>query len=225
MIAMTTHGRGGLDRWAMGSVAEKVARAAEIPVLLVRSFRRSPAGDLEPAVPQEFPFHRILVPVDGGATSTSIVSPAEKLGLLYGSEVLVLHVRPPYLPSGAILPGMEAAIPLLTPPPLRADEDEATAATAERFRHAGLQARRMSVEGDPASAILDVASTENVDLIAMGTHGRSGISRWALGSVAERVLRATEVPLLLIREPAARRPAAEPLKTLGRETQASIPTA
>ena len=48
----------------------------------------------------------------------------------------------------------------------------------------------MSVEGDPASAILDVAATEHVDLIAMGTHGRSGLPRWALGSVAERVLRA-----------------------------------
>ena len=206
LIAMSTHGRGGLARWAMGSVAEKVARAADIPLLLVRSFRRGPTEDLEPAVPLELPFHRILVPVDGEATSTSIITPAEKLGLLYGSEVLVLHVRPPYFPPGAILPGMEAAMPLLTPAPLRADEDATTEAAAERFRHAGLRARRMSVEGDPATAILDVASMENVDLIAMGSHGRSGISRWALGSVAERVLRSAEVPLLLIREPAARRP-------------------
>ena len=223
LIAMTTHGRGGLASWAMGSVAEKVARAADIPVLLVRSFRRGPTEDLEPAVPQELPFRRILVPVDGGPTSAAVVTPAEKLGQLYGSEALVLHVRPPYVPPGAILPGMEAAMPILTPAPARAEEDPATAAAAERFRHAGLRTRRMSVEGDPASSILDVAATEHVDLIAMGTHGRTGLSRWALGSVAERVLRATQVPLLLIRETAARRPPAEPLKTLGRETHSPLP--
>jgi nucleotide-binding universal stress UspA family protein len=215
LIAMTTHGRGGLARWAMGSVAEKVARAANIPLLLVRSFRRTPQGDLEPAAPAELPFGRILVPVDGSATSTAAIGPAEKLGLLYGSEALVLHVRAPYIPEGAILPGMEAAYPLLPPAPPLAAEDAVTEKAAERFRHAGLRARRLSVEGDAASAILDIAAAEQVDLIAMGTHGRSGFRRWALGSVAERVLRSTEAPLLLVREsgtrPPAPREAAEPV--------------
>jgi nucleotide-binding universal stress UspA family protein len=61
--------------------------------------------------------------------------------------------------------------------------------------------RRLSLEGEPASTILELSATENVDLIALGTHGRSGLSRWALGSVAERVLRSAEVPLLLVRTP------------------------
>lgn len=198
LIAMTTHGRAGLARWALGSVAEKVARGAEVPVLLARAFRRVPSGDLEPAAPQELPFKRILVPVDGGPTSAAVVTPAEKLAQLYGSEILVLHARPLYAPA-AILPGMEAALPLMTPPPPRAEEDEATEKAAERFRHAGLRVRRLSVEGDAASMILDVAKSEGVDLIAMGTHGRSGLSRWAMGSVAERVLRHAEVPVLLSR--------------------------
>jgi nucleotide-binding universal stress UspA family protein len=200
LIAMTTHGRGGIARWAMGSVAEKVARAADIPLLLVRSFRRSPKEELEPTVPEEMSVRRILVPVDGSPTSMAVITPTEKLASLYGSEILVLHVVTPYMAPGAVLPGMEAALPLLQPEPPRAEEDDVTEKAAERFRHAGLRVRRLSVEGEAATQILDVCASEHADLIALGTHGRSGFSRWALGSVAERVLRSTEVPLLLVRE-------------------------
>src|SRR5579862_883698 len=201
MIAMTTHGRTGLNRWAMGSVAEKVARSSDVPVLMVRSFRRSPKGDLEPMVPEELPFRRILVPVDGSTTSMSVIGSAEKLAELYGSEVLVLHVLPPYVPPNAMLPGMEASFPILRPEPIHSEDDEVTEKAAERFRHAGLKATRLTVEGEPASEILDLSKNRGMDLIALGTHGRTGFSRWALGSVAERVLRSTEVPLLLVRTP------------------------
>jgi nucleotide-binding universal stress UspA family protein len=201
MIAMTTHGRSGIARWTMGSVAEKVARASNVPLLLVRSFRRSPQGDLEPSSPEEFPFRRILVPVDGSPTSMSIIGSAEKFAQLYDSEVLVLHVRPPYVPPSPLLPGMEAALPVMQPPPLPADKDETTAKAADRFRHAGLKVRRITLEGEAAAEILDLSKVEAVDLIALGTHGRSGMSRWALGSVAERVLRGAEVPLLILRTP------------------------
>jgi nucleotide-binding universal stress UspA family protein len=225
LIAMTTHGRTGLARWALGSVAEKVTRAADVPVLLVRAFRRTPTGDLEPASPQERPYKRILVPVDGGPTAACAVTPAEKLAQLYGSEILVLHVRPLYVPPGGLLPGMEAMLPLMTAQPILPGEDEATENAADRFRHAGLPVRRMTVEGDPASLILDVAASENVDLIAMGTHGRSGVRRWALGSVAERVLRAAEVPVLLARDPAARRPSVPQPAQAGLEVSIPLPLA
>jgi nucleotide-binding universal stress UspA family protein len=201
MIAMSTHGRSGVARWTIGSVAEKVARACDVPLLLVRSFRRNPQGDLEPSLPEEFPFRRILVPVDGSPTSMSIIGSAEKFAQLYDSEVVVLHVRPPYIPASPMLPGMEAGLPAIQPPPIRADKDETTSKAADRFRHAGLKVRRMTLEGEAASEILDLSKAEAVDLIALGTHGRSGISRWALGSVAERVLRGAEVPLLILRSP------------------------
>lgn len=201
MIAMTTHGRSGMARWAMGSVAEKVARASDVPVLLVRSFRRSPKGNLEPMVPEELPFRRILVPVDGSPTSMSVIGPAEKFAGLYGSDILALHVVPPYAPPGAMLPGMEAALPITRPEPLSSDEDPVTEKAADRFRHAGLKVSRLTVEGEPASEILDLSGNRGVDLIALGTHGRTGFTRWALGSIAERVLRSAEVPLLLVRTP------------------------
>lgn len=202
LIAMTTHGRTGVARWLMGSVAEKVARASDVPLLLVRSFRRNPKGDLEPNTPGETPFRRILVPVDGSPTSLSAVTPAEKFAQLYGSEVLVLHVRSPFVSPSVPLPGMEAALPLFEAPPIPAEQDEITRAAADRFRQAGLTVRRLTVEGEAASTIVDLSITEGADLIALGTHGRSGLSRWALGSVAERVLRSAEVPLLLVRTPA-----------------------
>lgn len=207
LIAMTTHGRSGFLRWALGSVAEKVARASDVPLLLVRSFRRSPQGDLEPMASEELPFRRILVPVDGSATSSSVIGPAEKFAQLYGSDVLVLHVLPAYVPPGAILPGMEAAFPLTRPEPVASDEDPITKKAADRFGHAGLKADRLTVEGEPASEILDLAANRGADLIALATHGRSGLSRWALGSVAERVLRSSELPLLLVRTPTPKKAA------------------
>jgi len=199
MIAMSTHGRSGPLRWTLGSVAEKVARAADVPLLLVRSFRRSAKGDLEPQVPEELPFKRLLVAMDGSPTSMSIVTPAEKFAQLYGSEVLIAHVRPPFVAPGPVLPGMEAGLPILQPDPLPADKDPATEKAAERFGHSGLKTRRFTVEGEPASEILALGAKENADLIALGTHGRRGFTRWALGSVAERILRHAEVPLLLVR--------------------------
>lgn len=201
MIAMSTHGRSGIARWIMGSVAEKVVRASTVPVLLVRSFRRSPQGDLHPAVAQELAFQRILVPVDGSPASTAAVEPALKFGKLADAEMRVLHVRPMVIPPSPILPGMEAGAPIVPLPTLPPEENPVVTAVADRFRASGLKVLHVSVEGDPAAEILDRSATQGVDLIVMGTHGRSGVSRWLTGSVAERVLRESTVPLLLVRSP------------------------
>ena len=204
MIAMSTHGRTGLARWALGSVAEKVARASNVPLLLVRSFRRTAKSDLEPIVAQEIPFRRLLVPVDGSATSMSVIGAAEKFAQLYGSDVMVLHVETPYVPPSPILPGMDAVFPHMVPPATPSNQDDVTAKAAHRFEQAGLQVTRLTTLGEPASEILDLSVNRGMDLIALGTHGRSGLARWALGSVAERVLRSGEVPILLVRTPTHR---------------------
>jgi nucleotide-binding universal stress UspA family protein len=198
LIAMATHGRGGLARFAFGSVAEKLLRTADVPLLLVRSFRPTPEGDLEPQTPEELPFRRILVPFDGSSTAAAGLGPAVKFAQLFNSTGVILHVVPPYVPPGPILPGMEPIFPPAIPEP-DAEEDGATAAAASRFEAVDLPVVRRTVLGDPASAILDHAFEEGIDLIAMATHGRSGLSRWSMGSVAERVLRASTVPMLITR--------------------------
>jgi nucleotide-binding universal stress UspA family protein len=194
LIAMTTHGRGGVSRWLVGSVAEKVARASTVPLLLIRSFRPTPLGDLQSAPPEELPFRMILVPTDGSPAASRAIGPAAELAELFDAGVTVLHVEVPLPVLGTGEMGMTPAF-RQTP----SEKDPATAAPAGRLAGHGLAVRRRTVLGYPAEAILDLAHAEEVDLIAMATHGRSGFSRWFLGSVAERVLRHAAVPLLLVR--------------------------
>jgi nucleotide-binding universal stress UspA family protein len=194
LIAMTTHGRGGLSRWFMGSVAEKVVRASPTPVLLVRSFRPTPLGDLQPARALELPFRKILVPTDGSAAAATMIGPAAEFAQLFDAEVMVLHAELPIVMPGY---GEQGFPPALQATP--SEQDRATAKAAGRFGDLGLPVKRRTIVGNAAEVILDVAHTEEVDLIAMATHGRSGFSRWVLGSVAERVLRHAGVPLLLVR--------------------------
>jgi len=193
LLAMSTHGRSGLSRWFMGSVAEKVLRTSEIPVLLFRSFRTGAGGKTEPAAATEVPFRKILVPTDGSPASMSVLGPATKFAQLFDSEILVLHVETPM-----ILPGMEmGVVPLPLPTP--SAEDPVPQKAVERFRQAGLRATPMTVLGEPAGEIVDQSYGAEVDLIAMATHGRTGFTRWLLGSVAERVLHHAGVPILLVR--------------------------
>jgi len=215
MIAMTTHGRTGLSRWFMGSVAEKVVRASNVPVLVLRSFRTTPQGSVEPATAAEIPFRKLLFPTDGSPASWVAAGPAEEFARLFSSEIIVLHVERPYDSPGAILPGMDAGAMLQPSEPTSSEEDRTTATAAERFRQAGLQVTRRTVRGDPAAEIIDQGSAPGIDLIALATHGRSGLSRWLTGSVTERVLRHAFVPLLIVRAAApraARSPASVPQK-------------
>jgi nucleotide-binding universal stress UspA family protein len=174
MIAMSTHGRTGIARWAYGSVTEKVLRASPIPVLALRSFEGS-----APAPAGELALKRILIAVDAADISLEVVPPAIELAKLFGSSVLLLHVC-----EGQ--PACSVPVPQLT-------------RAFERFREAGVCAEPAMRVGDPASSILDCCRESGVELIALTTHGRSGVTRWMLGSVAEKVLRAATVPLLLVR--------------------------
>jgi nucleotide-binding universal stress UspA family protein len=83
----------------------------------------------------------------------------------------------------------------------REDAEKYLAEVAERFKESGLKVRTELMIGDAADEILEYAKKHPVDLIAMATHGRSGISRWAYGSVASKVLREINTPLLLVTPP------------------------
>jgi nucleotide-binding universal stress UspA family protein len=177
LIALATHGRTGLGRWLLGSVAEKVVRASELPVLLLHSFRTEGKGAPVLVGDGLTPFRRILVPMDGSKNAEAVLPAVEPFARLFEAELLILNVAPVGEPEAG--PAVEA--------------------TAERLSKAGLKAKVLRLEGDPAGRILDAAEAESADLIAMTTHGRSGLSRWILGSVTERVLRASTTPLLIVR--------------------------
>ena len=192
MIAMTTHGRTGLARWAMGSVAEKVVRAADVPVLLVRSFHGA-----VPLPPGGIPVRRILLPVDGSDLAAAALPPVMEFAALLDAEVAVLHVQPEFTPLVFAHPGASVVAPPSPSP------EAVTAPIVEKLRSAGLRARAVGARGDAPSHILDAVQSERADMIALSSHGRSGLSRWMLGSVAEKVLRASTVPMLIVRGSAA----------------------
>ena len=195
LIAISTHGRSGVARWLLGSVAEKVLRGAPVPVLLARSFQKGPRGVPLPSGAGELPFRRILVPVDGGDASLHAVPGTVAFAKLFGAEIDALCVEEPPLPAlGVKLPSV---------PRPAAEPGAGVTAAAEkavgRFREYGIPARPVLAVGEPAEVILETADARKADLIAMATHGRTGMSRWALGSVRERVLRHATLPMLVTR--------------------------
>ncbi|SRR5581483_3871813 len=150
-------------------------------------------------------YAHILVPLDGSEMSEAALPHAEGLALKLGSRVLLLRVA--NLPAtliGEVAPMGGPMPPELIEDAIQAETDEARdylTKVAQRFKDAGLQAEWEVVEGDPGRAIIDTAHQREADLIVMATHGRSGIQRLVLGSVADRVLRESHLPLLLVRPP------------------------
>ena len=170
LIAMSTHGRSGVSRWIFGSVAEKVLRSSLLPVLVVRSFGPERAG-----------IRTILVPTDGSSLSMGVLPAVKGLARLFGSRVLFLHV-------------LEQA----GSSPMR-DVETAMTRAVQECADTGVQATTTMRIGDPAVQVLDACESSDIDLIAMSTHGRSGVSRWVFGSVTEKILRAVFVPMLVVR--------------------------
>jgi nucleotide-binding universal stress UspA family protein len=165
-------------------------------------------------------FKKVLVPLDGSELAEAVLPYVENLGKWCAAEVILLQViataiyRPPTgdMPMPP-LPESAEDVDIAHHPiyreqemaSLRAEAERSLAGVRERLSKAGLQARVEVLFGQPAERIVEYAMKEEVDLIAMATHGRSGFSRWVFGSVAEKILRATALPILLIRPPGADR--------------------
>lgn len=190
IIALATAGRSGFDRLVLGSVAEKVIRASPVPVLALRA----PGAD---AASERGLFERVLVPHDGRDRSFRAVEALSLLGAGAGTELALLGVIEAWEETG------ERGRPDdLVERALRLEAEK----LRDRLERAAIRARdlgfRVTVEvetGPPADRIVDRAASLGATLLAMATHGRSGPSRWALGSVTEHVLRASETPLLIAR--------------------------
>jgi len=190
LIAMTTHGRSGIEKWMLGSVADRVVRSAQQPVFLVR-----PQKDQTPATS----IRRILVPLDGSRLAEEALLEASVLAKDNQSEIFLLQSVefPEYW--GEEYAGMHAM-----PSMISTEEQEAAAKdyllqVGKRLTSEGFSAQIIVTTGHAASAISDVVADNDIDLIVMSTHGRSGLSRWVFGSVAEKVVRLAECPVMLIR--------------------------
>jgi nucleotide-binding universal stress UspA family protein len=195
LVVMTTHGRGGLARAWLGSVADALVRCSHAPILLLRP------GDGAPDLTQPPQFKRILVPLDGSELSEQIVESALELGELTQTEYILLRVVEPFIIAVGYPPPIQTSrLDVKLTQEQLAEAQRYVDRVAERLRAAGhrTQARALVAE-QVAVAIMDEARRQDADLIAMTTHGRSGLARLILGSVADKVLRGADVPLLLAR--------------------------
>jgi nucleotide-binding universal stress UspA family protein len=194
LIVMSTHGRGGLTRMWLGGVADAVVRQSSTPVLLVRP----PEGE-QPFLEVEEPkIRRILIPLEGSTLSEAAIEPALELGALFGASFTLLRViELPIL--GSYVPYVPDAMRSV----LKEAESEARA-YLERVRSSLEDGSRqidvdVVVNQQPARGILDYAATNNVDLISIATRGLGGVTRVRLGSTADKVIRGTNTPILIIR--------------------------
>lgn len=189
LVVMATHGRSGLGRWLYGSVADEVLRRASVPILLV------PPGSHEPWSADRAP--RMLVPLDGSQLSEAVLGPARAWATQLGSEIVLVQVIPfkPYSSFG----DSSGYVFAFDPEADLAEAERYLSEVADRLRSTAKQVRVRAQLGEPSVTIAQIATDEKANLIMMATHGRSGLARLVLGSVATGTLRRTNIPLLLVR--------------------------
>jgi nucleotide-binding universal stress UspA family protein len=141
-------------------------------------------------------YKKILVPLDGSELAKKALDQAEKLANLFDSEIILLQVVP-FMP---IYGAPELVTPLIVDEKHKESADRYLSNLAGELRAKGHKVSSTVKTGQQvATEIIDFAKANGVDLIVMNTHGRSGISRWFLGSVTLKVLTRAETPILLVR--------------------------
>lgn len=198
LIVMSSHGRSGAFRWWTGSVADRVLHHANSPLLMIRPRERRGAA-------AEGRFNRIVVPLDGSELAEHALDHASHLGKTMDLVVELIRV----IPSAEEYANLANLVPanLVTQAPSYAEyraivEKEAEdylAEIGERLKQEGVQVDWRVLHGPAAAAIIDHSVASDEALLVMTTHGRSGVARLVLGSVAERVVRQSGEPVLLIR--------------------------
>jgi len=197
LIIISTHGHTGPSIWPLGSIANKILQKSRIPLLLIRS------RELE-TVLSEKELLKILVPLDGSQFADGVIPYVEGLAEEMDSEVILITVNEPMQIPDVVrhTAGFDE----------KKYENELTA-RSERdvkgylskkesvLRDKGVKVSSTSILGMPAQTILQYAEDNSVSLIALSTHGFSGITKWAYGSVASKIIQSSSKPVLLVRQP------------------------
>lgn len=185
LISMGTHGRTGLDRVLLGSVTERVVRTSDVPVLTSRLESDDRAS-----------YDRILIPTDGSEAATAAIDHGIAIAERYDATIHALSV----VDTGSLAGAYDAGpgIPNLLKT-LKEGCEQAVADVEDKCEPSDLDVVTEVAQGTPYRTIRNYIDDAGIDLIAMGTHGRTGLERYLLGSVTERVVRTSDAPVLTVR--------------------------
>jgi nucleotide-binding universal stress UspA family protein len=196
LVVMSTHGRSGLKRLVLGSVTEDVLRQVEVPLLVTR-----------PEIPAR-PWERMVVALDGSPRGEAILQDVVPLARRMKASVTLIQSALPRVTMAGI--GDVGGVQIEENPLPYLEKVRA------RLASEGVTATVAALEGRAGSQILRYAQESNAALLCMTTHGRSGLARIVLGSIADEVLRQAPCPVLLRRSiPAEPGPEGDPLPVLG----------
>ena len=181
IVVMSTQGRTGMMRWIFGSGVEKALSNFPVPLLLVRPM-----------------YQKVIVPLDGSGWSESAIPRAAEIARVHDAELILLHV---YQPKGSdyadqwALAGQQQ----IAEQPYEQVRDRLIA-LRNQLRQEGLRAREVLIRANnPAQAICEfVESEDGISLVVMSTHGRTGLARWLMGSVAQKVIQNGRCPVKLV---------------------------
>jgi len=194
LITMATHGRSGLNRWLLGSVAEKVLRGTTNPLLLIRASEEAKGEGVAP-------LKSIVVPLDGSDLAESVLPAVAELAKRLDVEIVLFRAY--NIPYGAYGGGegyYDAASLDELLAGIREEAQGYLGKKAEELRKKGVaKVSGVAQEGFSADEIISFGRKTPDNLIAMCTHGRSGVKRWMLGSVTETVVRHCGDPVLVLR--------------------------
>jgi nucleotide-binding universal stress UspA family protein len=193
LIAITSRGESGDKPWPLGNVSAKILRSSNFPVLLIRKL---PDGD---AIKQRKLIKRILVPLDGSSLGEAAIPLASSLAANLSAEIVLLHVVQPMrylLDSDAFGSSLnQNQIEEIE----KHSAEEYLSQIKKSLMEKGYGISTFTASGFAADEIIDYAKSNNIDLIAIATHGRSGFGRWVFGSVTDKVLHAGDTPVLVVR--------------------------
>lgn len=189
LVVMTTHGRGGVSRLWLGSVADRMVRRSARPILLLRP---DAAGSLDELLAD------VLVPLDGSVRAESVLGLVTDLAADAGTLHLINVVRPPF----AFIPPPGPGVEYPESEPVQRGALYAyryLRRLARPLREAGRKvATEAKVAADPAAEILAYVARHRIGLVAIATHGRGGLDRWMMGSVADKIVRAGTAAVLVV---------------------------
>ena len=191
LITMATHGRSGIDRWLLGSVAEKVLRGSANPLLLVRAKAEAKAAG-------GATLKSIVVPLDGSELAESVLPAVVEMAKKLNIEIVLFRAcNVPYSVFGGVREHIAIVDELLGG--IKAEARAYLEKKTEELKKQGAKVSYVLEQGTSADQIISLGRKTPDNLIAMCTHGWSGVKGWVLGSITETVVRHSGDPVLVIR--------------------------